>query len=743
MNKQKIKEIVKFSIKQNIQSKWFVIFNIILLILMVTIANATNISNFLKSKNIELFDDEITIEYVDKYGFFEHEFEKMFAKNPKVTVKRVAENKYDTTNIKDNILIVEVDKDPNKIIKATITSKEGFDNKIYDDIIAVLEDARTKAFAQSVSVDRDKLEVLNSDVFVERVYLSVDVENSDEKQSIQFISTIIVYMISIFIFSKIANEIANEKVSKSIEYVLTSVTAKEYLLAKIISVTVVVIIQGIFVLVYYIMGNLINTAILMHAKEIIPTSVQEAMPILDRDIVIYICTLFVYSILTLILLSIIQAALSSRTTNLSEAGNTMTLLMVITIAAYMFTLAVINPYTNMSLFIYILSCIPLLSNYFVPAIMIIGQANLLQIIVSLGLLVISIPFAFEKCSKIFKNGVLDYTTKKASKKKSKKEISLKEEQALNLEKSKFRKLALTVGLTVILVLVLQIISEFLLKTLLTPLLTGILTQTQINFLLTGMTSIISFGIPYLFLQLYIKKDELKELPKPSKKDCWKMFFIAIVFVGLIQYIIIYAQAHWGFRNTAVYQILDVEGLDNVFTQIIYVLSIAVIPGIIEELFFRKGMIDLTRKYGDKFAIIFSSLIFAVSHLNLAQGVFSFFFGLVMGTLYLKTGTLKYSILIHILNNFYAAFSWIMGYNEWYDLYNIVDYVSEGILLFSILVLVVELIKKFKSKEKISLGLEGKLLPPNLKYMMTDYTFVLGAIFIAVAFMTTEVMLNLL
>ena len=61
MNKQKIKEIVKFSIKQNIQNKWFVCFNVLLLILVVLFTNAGNIREFLENNNIQIFDDEVTI----------------------------------------------------------------------------------------------------------------------------------------------------------------------------------------------------------------------------------------------------------------------------------------------------------------------------------------------------------------------------------------------------------------------------------------------------------------------------------------------------------------------------------------------------------------------------------------------------------------------------------------------------------------------------------------------------------
>lgn len=742
MNKQKVKEIVKFSIKQNIQNRWFVVFNVLLLILVVLFTNASNIRDFLENNNIKIFDDEVSIEYIDASNIMGNKLEEMFKDNSKVTVKKVEENKYTTETIEDNLLIIEVEKDEEKIIKAKITSKEGLDNILYDDIITVLEECRSEVFAKTLNVSEDKLEILNTEIPVDRVMLAVNAENSEKKQNIQFMSTIIVYMVSIFIFSKIANEIANEKVSKSIEYVLTSVTEKEYLLAKIISVTGVVLIQAVFVLVYYMIGNLISTAVLMSAGQVPATIMQQSMDLLDTDIVLYICTLFVYSVLTLILLSIIQAALSSKTTNMSEAGNSMTFLMVITVAVYMFTFALINPYTNMSALIYILSCIPLISNYFVPAIMIIGQAKTWQIIVSLALLIISIPVAFNKCSKIFKNGVLDYTDKKQRKHKVKKELTLKEEQTLKLEKNKFRTLALVLGLAVIISLVLQIVVQLLLNALAYPLLTKFLTDEQVQFLTMCLISMLSLCGAYAFLKLYIKKEQTKEAPSNNVKDCLKMSVVAIFFTGVLQLFIIYAQTYWGLKNTAVSEALDVEGLDSFVLQIFYITAIVIIPAIFEELFFRKGLIDLTREYGDKFAIFISSLIFALIHLNLAQGIFAFFMGLILGTLYVKTGKLRYGMLIHGMNNSYAAFASIFSYCNWNLAYNILDYGGKALFIFSILLLLVEVVRKIKSKEKLAIP-EGRVFPENVKYMLTDYTFVLGAIFVTVVFCTTEIMLNIL
>lgn len=739
MNKQKIKGIVKCSIKQNIQNKWFVVFNVLLFILLVIIANAENISKFLADNNIKLFNDEITIEYVDVDNLIGDIVEKTFEEYEKVTVSKIDKNEYTKDNIKDNLVVLEIFKDDSQIIKAKITSKEGIDGGVYDKLLSILEEIRIEQFSKNTNVERDKLELLNSEVSVERVMLGVDAENSDTKQAIQFASTLIVYMISIFIFSKIANEIANEKVSKSIEYVLTTVTAKEYLLAKIISVIAVVLIQAIFVLVYYMIGNLLNSLIMISSGVELVSDAELVSSAIDKDIIAYICVVFVYSLLTLILLSIIQAALSSKTTNMSEAGNSMTFLMVITVAVYMCTFSLINPYTNMNMAIYIISCIPLVSNYFIPAIMIIGQAKAWQIVVSFLLLVISIPVAFNICSKVFKNGVLDYNNKKSKNKKVKKELTLKEEQELKFEKYKVRTLALAVGMSIIIYFVLQVACQVILDKLFPTLLLGILTESQISLIVMALTSVISLVLPYAFLNLYCKKANCKN---DNKRDNRKFLFIAIFFTAMIQILLMILQTCTGLENKAVENILDIEGLDNLFTQILFVLSIAIIPGIFEELLFRKGFINLTKDFGDKFAILFSSLVFAVCHLNVTQGIFAFLMGLVLGTLYVKTGNMKYNMLLHALNNAYAAICTILIICEAYIAVWAFNTIVMTIILLGGLVFIKELFRKVSVKEKL-ITIEGKAFPENIKYMLTDYTFIIGIILLALAFGVTESMLKLL
>ena len=76
MNSRKVKEIVKFYIQKNVQNKWFVLVNIVILITMLVSTNASHIKNFLESKDIELFKEEFKIEIIDKENLAKEEILK-------------------------------------------------------------------------------------------------------------------------------------------------------------------------------------------------------------------------------------------------------------------------------------------------------------------------------------------------------------------------------------------------------------------------------------------------------------------------------------------------------------------------------------------------------------------------------------------------------------------------------------------------------------------------------------------
>ena len=81
-----------------------------------------------------------------------------------------------------------------------------------------------------------------------------------------------------------------------------------------------------------------------------------------------------------------------------------------------------------------------------------------------------------------------------------------------------------------------------------------------------------------------------------------------------------------------------------------VLFVALIGPVIEELLFRKVLIDRMHVFGGKLAVVMSALLFGLFHGNLSQFFYAFALGLVFGYLYLSTGKLRYSTALHILIN---------------------------------------------------------------------------------------------
>ncbi|MBR7142702.1 MAG: CPBP family intramembrane metalloprotease [Clostridia bacterium] len=74
----------------------------------------------------------------------------------------------------------------------------------------------------------------------------------------------------------------------------------------------------------------------------------------------------------------------------------------------------------------------------------------------------------------------------------------------------------------------------------------------------------------------------------------------------------------------------------------------------EELFFRKLMIDRLRPYGEKTAILISALLFGCFHGNIHQFFYAFFIGLLFGYLYVRSGSLRRTWLLHALVNFFGG-----------------------------------------------------------------------------------------
>ncbi len=88
--------------------------------------------------------------------------------------------------------------------------------------------------------------------------------------------------------------------------------------------------------------------------------------------------------------------------------------------------------------------------------------------------------------------------------------------------------------------------------------------------------------------------------------------------------------------------------------VVFLFSVVLAP-ILEELVFRKTLIDRAIVFGDRTAIILSGLLFGLIHGNFYQFFYAFGLGCLFSYIYIRTGRIRYTISFHMCINFLGGF----------------------------------------------------------------------------------------
>lgn len=193
-----------------------------------------------------------------------------------------------------------------------------------------------------------------------------------------------------------------------------------------------------------------------------------------------------------------------------------------------------------------------------------------------------------------------------------------------------------------------------------------------------LSRIIAYGIVFYF---FWKKDfNLNRIHVPDFKS--KILIYLILMTLGLRFI---GEPFWDFKHifgSAEILFYQFEGVDPDFFY--RSISTLLIAPIVEELFFRKFLISrLIKKYSKHTALIVSAILFAAIHWEtLSNLVPAFIFGIIGGTIYLKTRKISYLILLHFLYNFLGMIISING-----ELYSdVILWLNYGILYWSFFLL---------------------------------------------------------
>ena len=149
---------------------------------------------------------------------------------------------------------------------------------------------------------------------------------------------------------------------------------------------------------------------------------------------------------------------------------------------------------------------------------------------------------------------------------------------------------------------------------------------------------------------------LLTIPKsaPQKQKLHPFMWIGFLFLC---FLLTYLSNFIGqFVEVWIYNLLGVE-VQNDVAEMSYItpfganfLFLGILAPVFEELFYRKAIIDRLRRYGDLPAILISGVIFGLIHGNFSQVFYATAIGMVLGYVYLRTGKVLYTILLHATFN---------------------------------------------------------------------------------------------
>ncbi len=88
--------------------------------------------------------------------------------------------------------------------------------------------------------------------------------------------------------------------------------------------------------------------------------------------------------------------------------------------------------------------------------------------------------------------------------------------------------------------------------------------------------------------------------------------------------------------------------------VVFLFSVILAP-VMEELVYRKALIDRAIVFGDRTAIILSGLLFGLIHGNFEQFFYAFGLGCLFAYIYIRTGKIRHTILFHMIINFLGGY----------------------------------------------------------------------------------------
>ena len=423
--KNKLKYLTKISLNKKIKTKWFVIANVCLLLLIVGLVNADSIIKFfggdfnkvtdilvIDNTNQSVYDDIET--YYSEYSKYVEDMSKTEISLYEDSLEKAKEEVKE-----DGSILLVINEDDTNFINAELIVNNDVDPIISQLISTSLNTVKTNIALKHYNISESMLATIDSPVVVEKTSLD-NSKSTDEMMDLVMgvafpIMVLPFFMLTLFLVQMIGAEINEEKTTRGMEIIISNVSPRVHFFSKLIASNLFVLIQGallfidvafaLIVRIFVGNGSLSNLAGDVDISGIIKSLSETGF--IDNLVYIIPITL-ILMILTFIAYSLVAGILASMTTNIEDFQQVQAPIIIVSLVGYY--LSMMAAMFDGSIIIRILSYVPFISALLAPALLVLGQIGIIDILIALVILIGTIYILFKYGLKIYKVGILNYSS---------------------------------------------------------------------------------------------------------------------------------------------------------------------------------------------------------------------------------------------------------------------------------------------------------------------------------------------
>lgn len=422
--KNKLKLLIKDGLNKKINTKWFKVVNIILLVVIVGLINIDNIIKFFGGN----FDDPVVIYVIDNTNKYYEAIKSVYdnidlsalgsESEIKLADKSLDDLKEEMVNDESNDIILVINSNNGKVV-ADVISYNYVDAVTLQVLNSTLSSVKTNIALMESSLTEEELASIYEPVEINRSYLSDNLDENNELMS--YIGNFIIpmfiipfFLLIIMVTQMIGAEINEEKSSKSMEIIITSVPARLHFISKIITANVYAILQSLLFVLYFGVGILIRR--LVTGSSLISGLDSQVGNVVNQfiqsgtldNLLKCLPVTIIMILLSFVAYSLIAGILASMTTNQEDFQQLQSPMMMIIMAGYF--LAILASTYEKSTFITTVSVIPFISCILSPVLLMMGQIGIVHVLISILLLILTLYLLIKYGLRVYKVGILNYSS---------------------------------------------------------------------------------------------------------------------------------------------------------------------------------------------------------------------------------------------------------------------------------------------------------------------------------------------